>query len=146
MGDSYPEIELKLMDSKELINIQEEMQKMVNKEVEKRKKEGPISGEEQQEIDYARGFIEDIMGMVNGSSKHATLTFQLNQPLDHAFYNISIFNENDAKISSGYHSVDNIYQFYLTEQPTKNCYIEILFENENAVKELPFQFQDVVLP
>ncbi|WP_157243463.1 hypothetical protein [Algoriphagus resistens] len=146
LADSYPEIELKLMDNEKLINMQEEMQKMVDKEVEKRKKEGTISEEEQQEIDYAREFIEDIMGMVNGSSKRATLTFQLNQPLDQAFYRISIFNENDTKISSGYYSIDTIYQFYLSEAPTKNCYIEILMENENAVKELPFQFLDVVLP
>ncbi|MGS2760926.1 hypothetical protein [Sinomicrobium sp. M5D2P9] len=146
LADSYPEIDLQLMDTDKLLDVQEEMQKMIDARVEKRKKESPISDKEQEEINQARQLLDRIMGLTNRSSVYKTLTFQLNQKLNEAFYRMDIYNENDKKVSSGYSSVDNIYQFHLTEQPTKGCYIEILIENKNAVKELPFQFNNTVLP
>ncbi|MGO3807706.1 MAG: hypothetical protein ACTJHT_15620 [Sphingobacterium sp.] len=146
LARTYPEIALQLMDTDKLLNMQEEVQKMIDIEVKKRKKEGPIGGEEQEEVKQARQLLTGIMGMSNRGSRHKTLTFRLNRPLSEAFYRIAIYNGNREKIDTGYSSVDNLYQFYLTEQPTKDCYIEILIETKDAVKELPFQFQDIVLP
>lgn len=144
--NTYPEIALELMDTSKLLDMQEEVQKMIGREVKKRKKEGAIDGEEQEEINQARQLLTGIMGMGGRSSSHKALTFRLNKPLSEAFYRISIYNKKGKKIDTGYSSVGNLYQFHLTEQPTKECYIEILIETKDAVKELPFQFQDIVLP
>lgn len=143
----YPDIELKLMDTDKLIDMQEEMQKMIDREVEKRKKGGQlISQKEQEEIEQARQLLGSIMGLNDNSSKHTTLTFRLNHKLNEAFYRFSVYNENNELINTGYSSVDDLYQFHLTEKPTKNCYLEIIVENEEAVKVLPFQFNNIILP
>ena len=146
LAERYPEIELRLLDTDKLIDLQEKTQKMIDEEVEKRKKEDPISDAELQEIKKTRQLLSDITRLNDNRATHNRLTFQSNKPLNEAFFRFSIFNENDEKINTGYTSVNNIYQIYLKEQPTKNCYIEILIESEKAIKELPFQFNNIVLP
>ncbi|NQD71466.1 hypothetical protein HP439_12105 [Sphingobacterium shayense] len=144
--NTYAEIALELMDTNKLLDMQEEAQKLIDREVKKRKKEGALDREEQEEINQARQLLTGIMGMGGRSSSHKALTFQLNKALGEAFYRVSIYNGKGKKIDTGYSSVGNLYQFHLTEQPTKDCYIEILIETKDAVKELPFQFQDIILP
>ncbi len=140
------EIELTLIKDRELIDIQKEMQKKIDKEVEKRKKEnGKLTEKEQEEVKLAREWVNDMLRLVNNSSAH-TLTFQSNIKIEDAFYSFKIFNVEGKSISTGYNSVDNLYQYHLTEAPTEGCYIQIVREVDTAVRELEFEFKNVVLP
>lgn len=146
LRDHFPDVVLEIMDVDRLFDMEKYMQKMMSREVEKRMEEGPISDQEQEEIAAARALLTDIIRFIGNDSVPPTLTFQLNENLDDVFHRFTIFNGDDEVISSGYTYVDNFYQFYLTEPATVDCYLEILLESADAIKELPFQFKDIVLP
>ena len=81
LAERYPEIELRLLDTDKLIDLQEKTQKMIDEEVEKRKKEDPITDAELQEIKKTRQLLSDITGLIDNRATHNSLTFQSNKPL-----------------------------------------------------------------
>lgn len=143
LADSYPEIELIPLDTNSL-DIEKEIDRMIDVEVEKRKKKGPIYEEEQKEIDQSRKFLKEMMGLKDNRSDYA-VAFHLNKDPE-IFYSFRIYNGEDKVISNGHSSFRNLYQVHLLEQATKQCYIEIIMENEDAVKEFEFELKDIRLP
>lgn len=143
LANSYPEIELIPFDTNGL-DIEKEIDRMIDEEVEKRKKSGPIDEEEQKEIDHSRKFLKDMMSLSDNRSDYAVV-FQLNKDPE-IFYRFTIYNGENKVISNGHSSFRNLYQVHLLEPPTKNCYIEIIMENEDAIKELAFELKDITLP
>src|SRR5690606_3791899 len=115
------------------LDIEKEIDRMMDVEVEKRKKKGPIDEEEQKEIDHARKFLKDMIGLNDDRSDYA-LVFQLNKDPE-IFFSFTIYNGEDKVISNGHSSFRNLYQVHLLEQPTRHCYMEIMMENEEAIKE-----------
>lgn len=143
LANSYPEIELIPFGTNGL-DIEKEIDRMIDVEVEKRKKKGVIDGEEQKEIDQARKFLKDMMGLNDNRSDYAVV-FQLNKDPE-IFFSFTIYNGEDKVISNGHSTFRNLYQVHLLEQATKHCYIEIIMENEDAIKELGFELTDIMLP
>lgn len=143
LASSYPEIELILLGTNGL-DLEKEIDKMMDTEVEKRKKKGLIKEEEQKEIDHARKFLKDMFSLKDNRSDYA-VAFQLNKEPE-IFFRFTIYNGEDKVISNGHSSFMNIYQVHLLERPTEQCYIEIVMENENSVKKLKSKMEDIVLP
>lgn len=142
----YPNAELVYTDTDELINLKAEMEKLINSEVEKRKKEvGEISEEEQREIEYTRQLFNDMFDLSDSRFAY-TITFQSNENIKDAYFSFAIFNAEGKSISSGYSSVDNLYQYHLTEPPTEGCYIQLIKEVDSATRELKFDIKNIILP
>ncbi|WP_417361543.1 hypothetical protein [Galbibacter sp.] len=142
----YPDSEFVYIDTDELINLKAEMEKLIDSEVEKRKIEvGEISEEEQREIEYTRQLFNDMFDLSDNRFAY-TITFQSNKNIKDAYFSFAIFNAEGKSISSGYSSVDNLYQFHLVEPPTKGCYIQIITEVDTAIKELKFNLKNIILP
>src|SRR5699024_6790804 len=120
----------------ELINLKAQMEKLINSEVEKRKKQvGEISEKEQMEIDLTRQLFNDMFDLSDNRFAY-TITFQTDQHIKDEYYSFSIFNAQGKLISTGYSSVNNLFQFHLSEPPTEGCYIQLIKEVDSAVKEL----------
>lgn len=146
LNNIYPEAELIYIDTDELINLKAQMEKLINSEVEKRKKEvGEISQEELMEIELTRQLFNDMFDISNNRFAY-TITFQTNEQIKDAYYSFSIFNTQGKLISSGYSSVNNLYQFHLSEPPTEGCYIQLIKEVDSAIKELKFNLKNILLP
>ena len=142
----YPNAELVYTDTDELINLKAEMEKLINSEIEKRKKEvGEISEEEQREIEYTRQLFNDMFDLSDNRFAY-TITFQSNENIKDAYFSFAIFNAEGKSISSGYSSVNNLYQYHLSEPTTEGCYIQLIKEVDSAVKELKFDLKNIILP
>lgn len=142
----YPNAELVYTDTDELLNLKAEMEKLINSEVEKRKIEvGEISEEEQREIEYTRQLFNDMFDLSDSRFAY-TITFQSNENIKDAYFSFAIFNAEGKSISSGYSSVDNLYQYHLTEPPTEGCYIQLIKEVDSATRELKFDIKNIILP
>src|SRR5690606_30840270 len=142
----YPNSELVYIDTEELINLKAKMERLIDSEVEKRKKEvGEISKEEKKEIEYTRQLFNDMFDLSNNGYAY-TITFQSNKNIKDAYFSFTIFNAEGKSISSGYSSADNLYQFHLIEPPTKGCYIQIINEVDSATTELKFDLKNIILP
>lgn len=142
----YPNSELLYLGTEELINLKVKMEKLIDTEVEKRKNEvGEISKKEKKEIEYTRQLFNDMFDLSNNRFGH-TITFQSNKNINDAYYRFTIFNAEGKSISSGYSSVNNVYQFHLIEPPTKGCYIQIINDVDPATTELKFDLKNIILP
>lgn len=142
----YPNSELVYIDTDELINLKAKMEKLLDSEVEKRKKQvGEISEEEKRQITYTRQLFNDMFDVSNNRFGY-TITFQSNENIKDTYYSFMICNAEGKSISSGYSSADNLYQFHLIEPLAQGCYIQILKELDAATTELKFDLTNIILP
>src|SRR5690606_4728173 len=82
----YPNSELVYIDTDELINLKAKMEKLLDSEVEKRKKQvGEISEEEKRQITYTRQLFNDMFDVSNNRFGY-TITFQSNKNIKDAYY------------------------------------------------------------
>ena len=103
-----------------------------------------LSEKEILDRELSRRILKDIVR--RGTDNRANfINFKI-YPSPKNFYSIKVFNEKDQVISYGSASVENLYQINLSEAPTAGSYIEVILENDAAIKQLDFSLENIYLP
>ncbi|UGU15040.1 hypothetical protein LS482_15280 [Sinomicrobium kalidii] len=144
LADFRVGMELTLIEADSLQTIAKARKKAFHTKIEQLKKENEIADEEAEELDFVIGLLGDIIRF-DDAYPSRTLNFYRNDGKEH-IYQINVYNGNDEKINTGYTFSEDLYQIKLSEVPAADCRMEVILENENAVKELRFRLENIILP
>lgn len=139
----HPSVKLTLIDKEALEKLKKEDEKKYQKELEKLKKQGEI-GDGLAEV--ANVFKDLFEGFSNFGNSDESLSFYVDDKNDE-IVEILVFNDKGEKInygSSRYGS--NRLTISLKEKITDKSRIEVLVENDKAVKEYNFELNNIILP
>lgn len=103
-----------------------------------------LSEQEVLEIELSRKILKDIVRRGIDNPNHF-INFKIHPSPKH-FYSIKVYNEKDQVISYGSASVEQLYQIKLSQEPTSGSYIEVILENDAAIKQLDFSLENIYLP
>lgn len=73
------------------------------------------------------------------------LNFYIEDP-DKTIHKLTVYNANGKQMSTNYSNSGNRYRISLSEEPLPDWKLEIHIKTKAAIKEIPFQFQNIKLP
>lgn len=142
LSSYYSDIKLTLIDKEALRKAKEGDEKEYKKQIDKLIKEGGLSEALVGTVDVFKQFFEGFSSF--GSDE--ILSFYMEDKED-KIIEINIYNKKGENIKYGSsRSGDHNLTISLREKATSGCKIEILIENEKAVKELKFSLTNIILP
>ncbi len=136
------EAKLILIDEESLKKLKSENEAAFNKEMDKLKKDNAI---EEKMGGLVTGFKDFFEGLFNYGSYGSSLNFYVDDP-EKKIVAINVFNEKGEKVSNGYFSSGNQMTITLNEEPKNTWKVDVLLENEKALKEYKFKLTNVFLP
>lgn len=131
-----------LIDEEALKKLKSENETAFNKEMDKLKKDNAI---EEKMGGLITGFKDFFDGLFNYGSYGPALNFYVEDP-EKKIVAINVYNESGEKVSNGYFSSGNQVTISLNEELKNSWKVNVLMENEKAMKEYKFKLTNVFLP
>ena len=142
LSDHPKKAQLSILKPEKLSKLEVEIDKSITKDMEERYEE--LSEQEVLDIELSRKILKDIVRRGTDNRAHF-INFKI-YPSPKDFHSIKVYNEKDQLISYGFASVEQLYQINLSEEPTSGSYIEVILENNTAIKQLDFSLENIYLP
>ncbi|QLG46277.1 hypothetical protein [Costertonia aggregata] len=133
---------LTLVNKEEMDRLKKEDKKQYKKELEKLKSEGALPEGMAETLD---AFTTMFEGMFSFGTSKESLTFIKDDP-NEKIVEILVYNEKDEKMNFGYSNMGSTSTISLREVPQNTWRLEILLENDKAVKLMKFKLNDILLP
>lgn len=89
-------------------------------------------------------FFSDLFYFQN-NNPDLELNFYIEDP-DKIIHKLTVYNSNGKKMSNTYSNSGNRYRISLSEEPLPDWKLEIHIKTKAAIKEIPFQFNNIKLP
>ena len=89
-------------------------------------------------------FFSDMFYFQNNNPE-LDLNFYIQDP-DKIIHKLTVYNGNGKQMSTNYSNSGNRYRISLSEEPLPDWKLEIHVKTKAAIKEIPFQFNNIKLP
>lgn len=137
------DVKLTLIDAEAFNKMKEADEKMMNKEIEKLKKEMGLGDEVEATIDAIKQFID---GFSSFGSSGESLSFFVDDA-NEKIVEILILNAKGEKMNYGSSRMGkDRLTLNVREKIADDWRIEILLENEKSMKEYKFKLENIILP
>lgn len=95
-------------------------------------------------VEEADAFFNSMFYLHNDNPE-LDLNFYI-EDSDKIIHKITVYNGDGKQMSTSYSNSGNRYRIGLSEEPLPDWKLEIHIKTEAAIKEIPFQFQNIKLP
>lgn len=95
-------------------------------------------------VEEADAFFNSMFYLHNDNPE-LDLNFYIEDP-DQIIHKLTVYNGEGKPMNTNYSNSGNRYRIGLSEEPLPDWKLEIHIKTEAAIKEIPFQFQNIKLP